>query len=381
MVDNQSPYATSFKDFLNSVMSQGAYSHRVLKPETFNVVSYQEFEGTPVLSQRTCNNFSVIDKSLIHVPFDEDAVDFYTSTITWEVQDQMASSFFSDVTEKTLAHGYCAVFKTDEDAIVTDYEPVFYKDGTVIGYLTGDSLITQYGIYQSSGSSGNYTKVDEGVELGYYHVFYTPDKLPIWWRAAPLINAYSHSLSGNEESLQRFAESILTITGVDKRQRMSDTDLENLSKSDVLAFESGITPDGSPSTVPTAGFISPPLNTEARESWSTRIRKEIYDTLHIPDFGSIGGNVSTDSLKIFMWRTIQTAKRYANCLKQEFDTMFEDVTYSVSLPNSKDNQAKTLNELGYLSTRTKIQELNPDWDDDRVDEELRRLAEQNELGK
>ncbi|MFD1902485.1 hypothetical protein GQR36_25220 [Enterococcus termitis] len=75
----------------------------------------------------------------------------------------------------------------------------------------------------------------------------------------------------------------------------------------MLAFEHQISGDGTFGSTPSVQFIAPPLNTEARESWSNRIRKEIYSTLNMPDFEQVMGTCQpTQSeftcMKLFSWQ-------------------------------------------------------------------------------
>ncbi|GFH39838.1 phage portal protein [Lactococcus insecticola] len=314
-----------------------------------------------------------IEKGGAYVPFDEIAVDFFSSNIKWSNPSNLTYKILS----RTLAMGYCLVYANADVTVETSFEPIFDTAGNVIAVINDKNEVLANGIRYVYQANKGYIGTPETFSIDWYQLVKLDDMKPIYADAINLINAYTDSLNDNSDSLRAFAESILTITGIDSTQGITPEQLQAIGEEaiNVLAFEAQMGGDGTFGATPKADFIAPPLNTEAREKWSSRVRNEIYTTLSLPDFEQIAGNVSTDTIRIYLYRTIQRAKNIADSVIEVFKVILNDanLTYEIDTPSSPNDNMKALDGITYLSDETKLRLAFPEWSDKQVSDELGRL--------
>ncbi|MBL1228756.1 phage portal protein [Enterococcus sp. BWB1-3] len=347
---------------------EGAY-----KPHRFIVTDDLEKYLKENTGQLSVNHSFGINKYGVYVPFDKKVVKFFASSIKWNV----STSLTYKILKNTLMKGYCLVYSNSGVNKETDFEPIFNTSDEVIALINDDGDILTDGRRYVYEEKKGYVAQEESFSIEWYKLVKIDEMKPVYADAVNLINAYTDSLNDNGSSLKAFAESILTITGIDSSQGITPEQLQAIGEEaiNVLAFEHQISGDGTFGSTPSAQFIAPPLNTEAREKWSDRIRKEIYSTLNMPDFEQVAGNVSTDTIRIYLYETIQLAKSLADDVIDVFKEILntEELSYEIETPQSPNENMKALNDIDYLSDETKIRLAFPEWSDEQVSAELSRL--------
>ncbi|MFD2307997.1 phage portal protein [Enterococcus termitis] len=348
--------------------AEGAY-----KPHRFIITDSIENYLKENTGQLAINHSFGINKYGVYVPFDKKAVKFFASSIKWT----NTTSLTYKIMKNTLMKGYCLVYSVAGVNEETDYEPIFDTSDNVIGLIDDNGDVLTDGRRYVYDDKKGYTSQEETFSIDWYKLVRIDEMKPVYADAINMINAYTDSLNDNGSSLKAFAESILTITGIDSSQGITPEQLQAIGEEaiNVLAFEHQISGDGTFGSTPSVQFIAPPLNTEARESWSNRIRKEIYSTLNMPDFEQVAGNVSTDTIRIYLYETIQLAKSLADDVIDVFKEILNDqeLSYEIETPQSPNDNMKALNDIDYLSDETKIRQAFPEWSDEQVNAELARL--------
>lgn len=320
---------------------------------------------------------SLSESMALHAPLDITAIFLFASFINWSDNQALAS----DIAKQVMTYGNAVMYKDQTGQIsFTDLMPVFVNDGTAneVYYLD------QQGIFHTKQGSF-YIKDHKQVEvkgLMYDNLYllsidaHEPITKPIF----NLLLQYDASLLANKNSLERFAESILVMTGNSSNQKLTDSEFRNLVNALVIDMQPQIDGNGELGTTPTADFIAPPINTEAREAWSNRLRFEILKGLMIIDFADIGGNPSSYTMSIYAYPTIKRAENIADQLLDQLKLLFNDneFTFKVELPADQAQTMQALNNVDFISTERKIREAYPDWTDEQVQNELAKLDLENQ---
>lgn len=308
----------------------------------------------------------------LHAPIDSTAIFLFSSFIDWSDNQKEAS----DISKDVMTFGNAVVYKTNDGEItITSLMPIVINDGTKkeIYYLdNANTFHTEQGSFRFE----NGKRVDAtGLIYENIYLFSIDENKPITYPVYNLLFQYDASLTANEKSLRRFAEAILVLSGNTPKQNLNDEDYRKMVNALVINLLPKPAPGGEAGATPTANFISAPLNTEAREAWSNRIRFELMQGMMMIDFSTIGGNPSSYTMSIYAYPTLKRAENIGDQLLEKMKELFDnsEMSFKVELPSDATQTMAALNNVEFLSTKTKIEQSFPDWDEDKVADELRRV--------